>query len=699
MRRSYSVFRLRSASGFQNFAAQENSDCFSGKYIYIASEQEEPDPARIRRMLSGVSGSPDLILPVSHTWFPEDEIWEEPVKDSVRLILERFRCPPILAGALIRKKFLLECLRENRHDLIHSPCPDLFFLLFCSPVTAVIRTDYCCGKEFFLQYAKNFGEAAKLLDHEDFSVRVQLLQYKDLLMDLAVRLKLSSEEILELFDPSTVVYNYYTRHPGLLNELRLNHPPAKTGPIRNLAVFCWGLRSGGIERVASLLLTHWASKGNFKLYFLSNTASQPGDYVCPENVEITVLPKRPFDRRIKTADFLRENKIDVCIFLDYYKPCSFWDILTASEAGVRTIAMIHNVFFSILISDYPQPELLALRKTVYPVTDIVTCLSRSDELLWNQLGIKARYMPNPVTFDTSARPAFAERKNKNLILIARMTPVKGVLDALKTVEIVREKHPEVKLFLLGNFSEPAYEQECHDFVKSHALNDNIVFTGFTDKVGEYLAGASIHMMPSSVEGWNLTLLEAKFYGLPTVAYEMPYLETLKDEFGSFMVPQRDFRAMAAKISELLDDFGKLNEIARKAYDSLKWFDNSMVFSRWDAVFQWLETGAEPAELGIPEISDKRKLELLKFQTAGIISGISKINVSPVYRKSLMNESHMEQRHNNLLYDLVIRIYFALREKAGNRFVSSGMKFFLSCIWNMKRIYRKLKPWDDKEQIL
>ena len=696
MKKYFSVIRSKDSSALWTVGLTDELDHLSGKYVYLADGPEEPGAELFREMRSALSRPADLILPVPHSAFSEDEAWEEPVTGPARSVMERFRCFPVLGGALIRKKFLRRVLRDNPHDWVHSPCPDLALLLFCSPRVTVFRTGRLFGEEYFTRSVRAFHQAAALLENEALSVRAGLLRYEDHLVDAAVRLNLPSEKMLELFGPAAVTYNSFTRHPQLLNGLRLSRPPIRTGPVRNLAVFCWGLRSGGIERVASLLLEHFGQQKDLRLHLFQDTPRKEGDYPCPENAEITVLSKDPFERRVQTADLFRGKGIDTCIFLDYYKPESFWDILTASQAGVRTIAMVHSVFYSVLLSG--QPELLALRKTVYPAADVVTCLSRSDEFLWNELGINARYMPNPLTIDTSARPPFSERNNKTLVFIARMTPAKGALDALKAVGIVRRKHPDVKLYMLGSFPDPEYERECRGYVKAHDLDANVIFAGFTAEVGKYIAESSIHLMPSAVEGYPMTLMEVKSCGLPSVIYSLPYLEAGKEEYGTLSVPQRDWQAMAEKISELLDEPGKLNRFARSAYDSLQWFGNPMVFSRWQALFQRLETGVEPAELAVPEMSDGRKLELLKFQTEGIISGIETMNASVVYREKMANDISAELRRKNLLYDAVMRLYFAMRKKTESRTLRFCLKTLLAS-WRLKRIYRWFKPWQDEEQTL
>ena len=697
MKNMFSVFKLKDLSCFGELLSPDALTCFPAKYIYIAAGQEEPDSGRIRKMLSGVSRSADLILPVPHTRSPEDESWEDPHMGSAWFMMEQFRCLPILSGALIRIKFLMECIQTNRHDWIHSPCPELFFLLFHSMQTQIVRTDYCHTRETLIRFCRQFRKASAWLDGQPLpadakaNLQSRILQYEDYLIDCAVRLELTEKE-MELFDPVSIIHNLQTRHPDQLAVRKLPKPEFRPGPVRCLAVFCSALRHGGAERCASLLLQHFSELSGLKLCLFTDSAPAPGDYPCPENIDIVILPRDFYARYVQLPILLKEKLTDTCLFFDHFLTNFYYDLLTARKLGIRTIAMEHNTFaFPLFSADL---ELLPLRQTIYTGTDLVTCLSRSDEYLWNSQGIKARYMPNPLTFDTSARPPFTERKTKNLIFIARMTRGKGVSDALKTVEKVRERHPEVKLFMLGSFTDPDFERETLDYVQNHRLENSVVFTGFTSDVKKYICLSSIHLMPSAVEGYPMTLMEAKSYGLPTVAYSLPYLEAGKEEYCTLMVPQGDYSAMAEKVSGLLDDFDKLNELGRRAWECLKFFDDALVFRRWQAVFSWLETGEEPDELKLPDHTVEQKLELLRIQTGEITSGIVSLVLSAFNRKKQLNRVLMRRKQEDIRLDLGLKFYFALRKKMESS-TPFFMKLIFSVIWRLKRLYRAFRPCQEE----
>ena len=701
MKNKFSVLLLSDLLNRRDASAEDIRDFSAGmeKFIYIRAENEIPDHRRIGQMFDLALSGADLIMPARHSAYPQDEFMEERQLQPVSWVFIHYRLAPLLNGALIRKKVLLKALEENKCDWIHSPCPDLFFLLLHPMKTAAVRTGFRYDPDHFRRYCQDYRkvfsqlERMPLTDEDRTHFRSLILQYGEHLIDRAVDLDFPRTEIFDLFGRLSGIHCFFSRHQEKLLGMTLPKTDFCPGPVLRLGVFCGVLRNGGAERCASLLLQFFSNRPNLKIYLFQNSERAAGDYPCPENVEIIVLPKDFYARYACLPALLKEKKIDTCLFFDHFMELFYYDILAAKELGIRTIAMEHNTFSFPLHSG--DIELLQLRETVYSGTDIVTCLSTSDEYLWNSRGICARYMPNPLTFDTSDRPPFKGRTARTLILIARLIPDKGVLDAVKTVEIVREKHPDVKLFLLGVFPDPSFEREVDDYIRMHDLTDNIVFTGFTAEVEKYIAQSSIHLMPSRVEGYPMTLMEAKSWGVPTVAYSLPYLEAGKEEYGTIMVPQGDYGAMAGEVIRLLDDFEELNKLAGKAYDSLKYFDNQMVLSRWNALFQWLETGTEPEELKLPPATAGRKLEFHRIQLHEIVNGLDHLRFSQTVRKKIYNTILARKRTDDIFLSLCLRIYFALREKMSGS-TPIVPKVFFSILWQLKKCYRVFRPFQEDE---
>lgn len=707
MRSPFSVVRLKnSANRGPDLAEQART--LPGQYLYFASEGETVDEKRVLRMLKNAPRSAELILPLPHTACAKAEQLEEPAVLPLSLLLEQYRTAPLLNGALLRKSALLERLKDGVPEWMQTPCPDLTIMLFLPVKACIVRTVRQYDPETVAAFCGHCSETEEWLARQTVPDREILLgrflRYEDYLIDAALETGVSPDRLRNWFSLSSVLHNFFTCHPEKLLSLPpLPAPEPHPGPVRKAAVFCWALRTGGAERCASLLIQNWRKQNpEMEITLFQCSPRKEGDYPLPEQVETVVLPADYYRRRHSVLEQLRERQIDTCIFVDHFLEITYYDLLAARQLGIRTVAMEHSAYAFVYYG--ARPELQTLREKVYSGADAVTCLSRSDEYLWNLRGIHARYLPNPLTFEPRNDYPPPERKGRTLIFIARMIPGKGVEAALRVTELVRKKYPDVRLQMLGAFPHPEYEKIIREYVRTHKLEDCVEFTGFTGNVAEYLAGAAIHLMPSAVEGYPMTMMEAKAYGVPTIAFSMPYLEAAKEEYGTLSVPKQDCAAMAQLTVELFDNPERLNTLSRKAFEALKHFGNPSVFRRWNLLFQYLESGTEPAELALPCRTPEQQLAMLRLQNDEILTGISVMQCSAAYRECILNEEISIRRKNNILFGCVIRLYFALqkliwKDSFAANLLFGQLKCLLDCLYLAKRIYRSFHPWKDEEQKL
>ncbi len=707
MRSPFSVVRLKNSAG-RRLEPAEQMRSLPGQFLYFASEGEDVNEKRVLRMLKNAPRTAELILPLPHVASEKEEQLEEPVVLPLPQLMERYRIAPLLNGALLRKSSLLELLKNGIPEWMQTPCPDLTMMLFLPVNACIARTNRHYDPETVAAVCGNCSQAEDWLKKQTFPERDVLLsrflRYEDSLMDAALETGASLEQLRNWFDLSLVLHNFFTRHPEKLLTLPpLPSPVPHPGPVRRLAVFCWALRAGGAERCTSLLIQLWLKQNpGLEITLFQCSPRRAGDYPLPDRAETVVLPADYYRRWHSVQEQLRKRQIDTCIFIDHFLEITYYDLLAARQLGIRTIAMEHNTFSFVYYG--ARPELLALREKIYSGADAVTCLSRPDEYLWNLRGIHARYLPNPLTFEPQKDFPQPEQKGRTLIFIARMIPGKGVEAALQVVKIVRKKYPDVRLLMLGAFPHPEYEKFIREYIRSHRLEETVEFTGFTGEVAKYLSRAAIHLMPSAVEGYPMTMMEAKAYGVPTIAFSMPYLEAAKEEYGTLMVPKQDCAAMAQRVMELFENPERLHILSRKASEALRHFDNASVGRRWTGLFQYLENGVEPAELALPEYSPEQQLAMLRLQNNEILTGISAMQCSPAYRESILNEEIAVRRKNNILFGCVIRLYFALQKLIRKDSFTANLLFgqlkcLLDCLYRAKRIYRSFHPWKDEEQKL
>jgi glycosyltransferase involved in cell wall biosynthesis len=155
-------------------------------------------------------------------------------------------------------------------------------------------------------------------------------------------------------------------------------------------------------------------------------------------------------------------------------------------------------------------------------------------------------------------------KNKRIIFHpARMGLAKGCDTSVKAMRLVIKKYPNAILVLAGtrNIVDWGSTQQKDiayivDLMQALGVKNNVFIDMFTlDEMARLYALAEICLYPSSVgEPFGLTMLEAMASGKPMIVTNsggMP--EVIQDGINGYIIPIRDYEALATKIMTLLDD--------------------------------------------------------------------------------------------------------------------------------------------------
>jgi glycosyltransferase involved in cell wall biosynthesis len=172
-------------------------------------------------------------------------------------------------------------------------------------------------------------------------------------------------------------------------------------------------------------------------------------------------------------------------------------------------------------------------------------------------GRRTAYIPNGVSSPTPRPPAeitrrFGLRGDDYLLFVGRIVPEKApdlLLRAFRHVDTDR------RLVIAGGSS---HTDEYLRSVRSLAAGDpRALLTGYVygSLLEELYANASAFVLPSTLEGLPLTLLEAASYGTPVVVSDIPpHREVVGgDAPGHRIVPMGDERALTASLRETLVD--------------------------------------------------------------------------------------------------------------------------------------------------
>ncbi len=175
--------------------------------------------------------------------------------------------------------------------------------------------------------------------------------------------------------------------------------------------------------------------------------------------------------------------------------------------------------------------------------------------------------------------------NKNIISVGRFSPEKGFLDLIEVFNEVNKIDPKIKLFLLGDGYQ---KEEIISLINKYNLEKNIILPGFIDSKAQkkYYLKSSLYVMTSFTEAFGLVLIESMNNGVPCIAFDSASgaRELLKNDVG-ILIQNRDKKAMALKIIELLNDNKKLKYYVKNINKNINNFYAESIYKNWRKILK------------------------------------------------------------------------------------------------------------------
>ena len=355
--------------------------------------------------------------------------------------------------------------------------------------------------------------------------------------------------------------------------------------VHTIGIYDLRYSNGGGQKVLSLLLPLYVSLGYRVILITENLDEQ--EYPVPPGVVRVVLKHRCLGvMQLRLEEFfhyIQKYRIDImCLHYIEQDIRFFYDTLFFKLLGIPVLAEIHIMFLSLVRKRNYMAEQWA---HIFRLMDQVIVLSKSNELFWKNLGCKATYIPNPVEQGQQLwnRPiSFAERNGKKILWIGRTTDTgKRLLDVVDIMAIVRDAIPDAKLCIVG---EAENLSRLRQLIADKHLEKNIEFAGYHTDVTPFYENSDVMLMTSEMESFSMVLVESKLHGVPTVMYELPYLELVRDMRGILAVPQQDKTAAAQALISVLEDKKLRHRMSIDAKRSIHRFVIYDIKMAWCKVF-------------------------------------------------------------------------------------------------------------------
>lgn len=188
-----------------------------------------------------------------------------------------------------------------------------------------------------------------------------------------------------------------------------------------------------------------------------------------------------------------------------------------------------------------------------------------------------------------------------LLFVGRLDPVKGLNVLLEAMcELTRRLRPcraeDLSLAVIGGDRESHLEAmmtdlSCYTEIRRElGLEDLVVFIGSRSQeaLPLYYGAAEVCVMPSLYESFGMVALEAMACGTPVIASRVGGLTyTVRDGETGFLVPERDPKALAARLEQLLTDDALRRRMGERAAEVAAEYSWTVVTDAIEALYEEL----------------------------------------------------------------------------------------------------------------
>ncbi len=179
-----------------------------------------------------------------------------------------------------------------------------------------------------------------------------------------------------------------------------------------------------------------------------------------------------------------------------------------------------------------------------------------------------------------------ESKEKILIAVGRLHQVKG-FDRLLTIwSNIVKRHPDWKLYIVGDGEQKLPLFELANKLK---IEDSVVFTGALShrEVIETMKKASIYAMTSYSEGFGFVIIEAMACALPAVAFDVRVgpRAIIDNGKNGMLVKDNDNNAFEKAVCNLIENEELRKSFSKNAIERACDFTEEEIMKKWITILE------------------------------------------------------------------------------------------------------------------
>lgn len=265
---------------------------------------------------------------------------------------------------------------------------------------------------------------------------------------------------------------------------------------------------------------------------------------------------------VRISGFIKKNKIDLihtnssvnnigAIIAHRYKLYHVWHIREFGKEDFNMEFVKNEEKCLRFINDNSTKIVFiskAIEKKYSKMFDKKKCV-----LIYNGIGEEYIYEKKP-----------KETNFYNFLIAGRLENAKGQEEAIMAVnELVKNKITNIKLYIAGSGE---LSQKLKELVNKLGINQYIEFCGKVSNLKEMRKKMDVELVCSKMEAFGRVTIEAMMTSNPVIgANTGGTVELVMDGFNGYLYNQGDYKDLSKKMTKIISDNKKFNEMSKNAY--------------------------------------------------------------------------------------------------------------------------------------
>lgn len=349
-----------------------------------------------------------------------------------------------------------------------------------------------------------------------------------------------------------------------------------------LLFFIDSFDGGGAARLISQIANGLSTRGNSVLI----ASNFNRDIAYPLNVAISKLDWYPLDY------YEKRRFVRVCCVIRNARR-----IINDVKPDVVISSVPHVVFISKLaalglkvpfvfadVTSYARKDsafVHFIRYHFYKIADRVTIQTQNDYIILGDRLPQKVVINNPLSFEIIDN---YDSRRKSVLVIGHTDRwnIKGFDIMFRVWKNISAQFPDWNLEIIGGES-PKSREYLDKMIHELGIEDSVSFLGFRKDTDAIMRQVSIFALPSRIEGFSISLIEAMSQGLPSVAFKIHDVITdVSDNgHGTILVDDGDISGFEKGLVKLIEDENLRSDLSKDARAFVKRYSVPSIIDKWE----------------------------------------------------------------------------------------------------------------------